>query len=107
MNLVSLNRENNENIGVNEDQDSFLKTRTWIVENIWRSINPVPVITTKADYILVFYSKPIPFSDMNTALSSLILLRIPLTPETLGPHFKERIAELKDVMKKTAHTQIQ
>jgi hypothetical protein len=94
--LVSLK---DESLGVNEDQNNFARTRVWIVQNIWRSMNPVPNITTKADYSLVFYSKPIPFTDGKTNITSLILLRIPLTRETLGPHFKEKIGELKSVMR--------
>ncbi len=82
-----------------EKDKTFEATRSWLIQNLFSRLNvhrEIPV--QRPEYGLDLWSCSEPVKTMDD-LMRFRLMAIPLTKETLGPDYIEKIAELKRIMK--------
>lgn len=75
-----------------EQDQNFKKVRLWILHNIYPSMNSVSAKSSNtAEYALLLST------DAHRDMGDVLAI-IPLHLETLGPNFKDKITELKQIM---------
>jgi hypothetical protein len=84
---------NEEGLVLGTQDKSFLDAKNWVSRNIFTALNrPRHNSEEKAEYCLHL------FDEENKGMMGL-LLTIPLGPELLGPTYREKVAELRTLMR--------
>lgn len=94
------------NFSVNDDNPKFREIETWVKSNLLSGCYIAAKIDGKerAKYWIVLNSTRMPQKDVPSSVSKM-LVSIPLTSQTLGPKYKEKITELKKLMSKKSENQ--